>query len=96
MSDPLLAPATDAEWRHPSGSDSYAPLRLNAADGHHRFAADVDGIAAQGKCKDRRFGESELARTDENDPLVQTVRGENLLHAAEPHLQREGDMICED
>jgi hypothetical protein len=51
---------------------------------------------AQGKCEHRRFGKSELARSDEDDALVEAVRGEHLLHAAEAHLERERDVIGED
>src|SRR4029078_3955738 len=72
------------------------PLRLNAADGHHRFATDVDGIAAQSKCEHRRLWHSELAGHDEDAALVQAMRREDLLHAAEAHLERERDMIGED
>jgi len=36
------------------------PLRLDAANRHHRFAADVDGVAAQGKPEHRRFGKGPM------------------------------------
>ena len=72
------------------------PLRLDAADRHHRLAAHVDQIAAEREREHGRFREAELARSDEDDPLMQAVRGEDLLHAAEAHLEWQRDVVGED
>ena len=47
-------------------------LCLDATDRHHRFAADVDRVAAQGKCEDGRLGKTQFSRSDEEDSLMQT------------------------
>ena len=48
------------------------------------------------KREHRRFGKAQFARADEEDPLVQAVLGEDLLHAAETHFEWQGDVIGED
>ena len=71
-------------------------LRLDTADRHHRFTAHVDGIAAQSKREDGSFGKAEFARSDEDDPLMQTVFRQDLPHSAEAHFERQRDVIGEE
>ena len=72
-----------------------APLRLDAADRHHGFAADVDGVAAQSKCEECGFRKTQFARSDEEHALVQTLFGEDPQNAAETHLEWQRDVIRE-
>ena len=71
------------------------PLRLDAADRHHRFAADADRVAAQCKREYGGLGKAQFARSDEEDPLMQPVFREDLLNAAETHFEWQGDVIGE-
>ena len=72
------------------------PLRLDAADRHHRFTAHVDGVAAQCKRENGGFGKAQFARSDEDDPLMQTVFRQDLLNSAETHFEWQRDVIGED
>ena len=71
------------------------PLRLDAADRHHRFAANVDRVAAQGKREDGSLWKAQFARSDEDDPLMQSVFCEDLLNAAETDFEGQGHVIGE-
>ena len=62
------------------------PLRLDAADRHHRFATNTDGVAAQCKRENGCLRKAQFARSDEDDPLMQPVFCEDLLNATETHL----------
>ena len=58
-------------------------LRLDAADGEHGLAADVDHVAAEREGDDRVVGEPELAGADEDDLLVQVPLGEQGVDPGE-------------
>ena len=72
-----------------------AALGLNAADGEQRFPAHVDHVAPQAEREDGGLGEPEPAGADEHNPLVQPAGMKDLLHAAEPDLERQRHMIRE-
>ena len=72
-----------------------APLGLDAPGGHHRLATDRHRVAAQGEGEQRRLGQAQLPRPDEDDLLVQAALGEGAVHAAERPLERQGDVVGE-
>jgi proton glutamate symport protein len=67
--------------------------RLNAPDREQRLAGHVDQVAAEREAHERRVGQSQPARSDEHDVLVQPALREHPLHAAEAHLERQADAI---
>src|SRR6185312_11134686 len=105
--DVVAQPSGFARWIHAPhepgvmGGDArgamirVTPLRLDAADRHHRLAADVDGVAPQRKREYGGFRKAQLARSDEDDALMQAVLREDLLNSAETHFEWQRDMIGE-
>ena len=71
-------------------------LRLNAADGEHGFARDVDGITAEGEGQHGVLGKAELARTNKENAVLQVALGKHPVDARHPDLERERDVVRED
>jgi hypothetical protein len=61
-------------------------LRLDAADRHHRLAADINGVAAQCKREDGGLRKAQFTGSDEQNALMQPLFREDLLNAAESAL----------
>jgi hypothetical protein len=60
-----------------------ALLGLDAAEGEHRFASDVDGVDAEREGDDGVVGEAELTDAVEDDAFVQVAFGEGAVDAGE-------------
>ena len=62
-------------------------LGLDAADGQHRFAGDIDHVAAQREGKDRVLWEAEFAAADEGDPILHPALGEDRVDPREAEFE---------
>src|SRR5206468_12221830 len=73
-----------------------AALGLDAADRQQRLAADINHVAAKREREQRSLRESQLPGSHEDHPLVNSRFDEDLVHAAEGHLEWQGDVVRED
>lgn len=72
-----------------------AAERLDAADGQHRLAADVDHVASERQRVERGVGEPEPAGADEDDVLGEPRAREQRIDAGHAELEGERHVIAE-
>ena len=72
-----------------------AALGLDAPDRQHRLASHVHAVTTHREREERRLRESELPRAEEQDPVRDALLGERAVHAREPELEGQRDMVGE-
>jgi len=72
-----------------------ALLRLDAADGEHRFAGHGDAVGAERKGHHCLGGQTETAGADEGDLLVESGPGERAVDLGEALPERQCDVVGE-
>ena len=73
-----------------------AALSLNAADGHHRLAANMDHVAAQRKAKHGSGRKTQLAGADKNDVVMQPLLEQLAVNANKAELERQRHVVRKD